>query len=139
MRFLHCAEIHLDSPLRGLERYEGAPLAEVRGATRRTFENMVQCALREQSRFSWSSRETSTMAIGRISIQGSFLRRKWRSSENSVSRSMLFEAIMTRRASSHARFHCQRMSICSRTKLHKHLVEIAERSRLSTVISVQNL
>ena len=47
MRFLHCADIHLDSPLRGLERYEGAPVDEVRGATRRAFTNLVQCALRE--------------------------------------------------------------------------------------------
>jgi exonuclease SbcD len=51
MRFLHCADIHLDSPLRGLERYEGAPVEEVRGATRRAFENMVQLALRERVDF----------------------------------------------------------------------------------------
>ncbi|MDE1980744.1 MAG: DNA repair exonuclease [Betaproteobacteria bacterium] len=51
MRFLHCADIHLDSPLRGLERYEGAPVEEVRGASRRAFENMVQCALRERVDF----------------------------------------------------------------------------------------
>ena len=25
VRFIHTADIHLDSPLRGLERYEGAP------------------------------------------------------------------------------------------------------------------
>lgn len=51
MRFLHCADIHLDSPLRGLERYEGAPVGEVRGATRRAFENLVQVALRERVDF----------------------------------------------------------------------------------------
>jgi len=51
MRFLHCADIHLDSPLRGLERYEGAPVDEVRGATRRAFENLIQCALRERVDF----------------------------------------------------------------------------------------
>lgn len=51
MRFLHCADIHLDSPLRGLERYEGAPVDEVRGATRRAFENMVQYAVRERVDF----------------------------------------------------------------------------------------
>lgn len=51
MRLLHCADIHLDSPLRGLERYEGAPVEQVRGATRRAFENMVQCALREKVDF----------------------------------------------------------------------------------------
>lgn len=51
MRFLHCADIHLDSPLRGLERYEGAPVEEVRGASRRAFENMIQHALRERVDF----------------------------------------------------------------------------------------
>jgi len=51
MRFIHCADIHLDSPLRGLTRYEGAPVEEVRGATRRAFENLVQLALREQVDF----------------------------------------------------------------------------------------
>lgn len=51
MRFLHCADIHLDSPLRGLERYEGAPVDEVRGATRRAFENLIQTALRERVDF----------------------------------------------------------------------------------------
>ena len=44
MRFIHCADIHLDSPLRGQERYEGAPVEGVRGATRRAFENMVPTA-----------------------------------------------------------------------------------------------
>lgn len=47
MRFVHCADIHLDSPLRGLERYEGAPVEEVRGATRRAFDNLIQFAVRE--------------------------------------------------------------------------------------------
>jgi len=46
-KFLHAADIHLDSPLSGLERYEGAPVEEIRGATRRAFENMVQLAIRE--------------------------------------------------------------------------------------------
>ncbi len=48
MRFLHAADLHLDSPLRGLDRYEGAPVDEVRGATRRAFENLIATALREQ-------------------------------------------------------------------------------------------
>jgi exonuclease SbcD len=51
MRFLHCSDVHLDSPLRGLDRYEGAPVDEVRGATRRAFENMIQVALRERVDF----------------------------------------------------------------------------------------
>ncbi len=51
MQFLHCADIHLDSPLRGLERYEGAPVDEVRGATRRAFRNLIDAALRERVDF----------------------------------------------------------------------------------------
>lgn len=45
MRFLHAADLHLDSPLRGLDRYDGAPVDEVRGATRRAFENLIAAAL----------------------------------------------------------------------------------------------
>lgn len=47
MRFLHAADIHLDSPLRGLERYPGAPVAAIRGATRRAFENLTALAIEE--------------------------------------------------------------------------------------------
>lgn len=47
MRFIHAADLHIDSPLRGLERYEGAPTEDVRGATRRAFENLVDLAIRE--------------------------------------------------------------------------------------------
>ena len=35
LKFLHAADIHLDSPLRGLYRYEGAPREEIRQASRR--------------------------------------------------------------------------------------------------------
>ncbi|MCB1823420.1 MAG: DNA repair exonuclease [Candidatus Competibacteraceae bacterium] len=48
MRFLHAADLHLDSPLRGLDRYEGAPVDEARGATRRAFENLIAVARRER-------------------------------------------------------------------------------------------
>ena len=47
MKFLHCADIHLDSPLRGLVQYEGAPVEEIRGATRRAFENLIELAIDE--------------------------------------------------------------------------------------------
>lgn len=46
-RFIHAADIHLDSPLHGLSRYEGVPVEEVRGATRAAFDNLVQLALTE--------------------------------------------------------------------------------------------
>lgn len=51
MKFIHCADIHLDSPLLGLERYEGAPIEEVRGATRRALENLVRLATDESVDF----------------------------------------------------------------------------------------
>jgi len=43
--FLHAADLHLDSPLHGLERYEEAPAEEIRGATRRAFCNLVRRAI----------------------------------------------------------------------------------------------
>ena len=45
IRFIHAADIHLDSPLKGLEQYEGAPVDDIRGATRRALENLVQLAI----------------------------------------------------------------------------------------------
>lgn len=51
MRFLHAADIHIDSPLRGLSRYEGAPAARIRSATRLAFENLVQLAIDESVDF----------------------------------------------------------------------------------------
>jgi DNA repair exonuclease SbcCD nuclease subunit len=51
LKFLHAADVHLDSPLRGLERYEGAPVEEIRGATRRAFENLVALAVEEEAAF----------------------------------------------------------------------------------------
>lgn len=46
MRFIHCADLHLDSPLHGLDDYEGAPLATLRGATRTAFGAIVDLALK---------------------------------------------------------------------------------------------
>lgn len=50
-KFLHAADIHLDSPQRGLDRYEGAPATECRLATRRALENLVDLALAERVAF----------------------------------------------------------------------------------------
>lgn len=50
-KFLHAADLHLDSPLLGLARYETAPADAIRGATRRAFENMVDLALDEEVAF----------------------------------------------------------------------------------------
>lgn len=45
MKILHAADLHIDSPLRGLAAYEGAPVTEIRGATRRAVENLVATAM----------------------------------------------------------------------------------------------
>ena len=50
-KFLHAADVHLDSPLKGLERYEGAPADEIRGATRKAFDNLVDLAIQEEAAF----------------------------------------------------------------------------------------
>ena len=50
-KFIHAADIHLDSPLRGLSRYDEAPIEEIRGASRKTLQNLVQLALKEKVRF----------------------------------------------------------------------------------------
>ncbi|QTA86919.1 metallophosphoesterase family protein [Desulfonema magnum] len=50
-KFLHAADIHLDSPLLKLERYEGAPVEALRQATRRAFENLVGLAIAEEVDF----------------------------------------------------------------------------------------
>lgn len=45
IRFLHAADVHLDSPLRGLERYDGAPVDRIRGASRTAFDRLVDLAI----------------------------------------------------------------------------------------------
>jgi DNA repair exonuclease SbcCD nuclease subunit len=47
MKFIHAADLHLDSPLRGLSRYEDAPAERLRGATRCAFEQLIELAVRE--------------------------------------------------------------------------------------------
>ncbi|MCA9621253.1 MAG: DNA repair exonuclease [Myxococcales bacterium] len=49
MKLVHAADLHLDSPLAGLERYEGAPVATIRGATRRALQNLVDLCIAEQA------------------------------------------------------------------------------------------
>lgn len=49
--FIHAADIHLDSPLAGLEQYEGAPVEKIRGATREAFKNLVDTAIERQVHF----------------------------------------------------------------------------------------
>jgi DNA repair protein SbcD/Mre11 len=50
-RFIHAADIHLDSPLRGLSRYESAPVEVIRNACRRAFVNLIDLAIDEKVAF----------------------------------------------------------------------------------------
>lgn len=50
-KFIHAADIHLDSPLRGLSRYESVPAESIRNACRKAFENLVDLAIEERAAF----------------------------------------------------------------------------------------
>ena len=82
-RFLHAADIHLDSPLTGLARYEGLPVEDVRNATRAAFDNLIHFACKEGVDFviiagdlfdgDWRDMSTGlyfTRAMGRLQKAG---------------------------------------------------------------------
>jgi len=46
MKFIHAADIHLDSPLNGLSAYPDAPAEQLRNATRDAFTMLVYCCRR---------------------------------------------------------------------------------------------
>ena len=50
-KFVHAADIHLDSPMLGLEQHESAPAERLRGATRRALENLVTLCIEEEAQF----------------------------------------------------------------------------------------
>lgn len=51
MKFIHAADIHLDSPLTGLSAYADAPVEMLRTATRDAFTNLVTEAIEQQIDF----------------------------------------------------------------------------------------
>ncbi|WP_042876616.1 metallophosphoesterase family protein [Cupriavidus necator] len=51
MRFIHAADIHLDSPLHGLSAYPDAPADMLRNATRDAFTALVTTAIDEEADF----------------------------------------------------------------------------------------
>ena len=76
VKFIHTADIHLDSPLKGLETHEDAPVEEIRGATRRAFDNLIEMALDESVDFiliagdlydgDWKNFQTGLFFAGRM-------------------------------------------------------------------------
>ena len=50
-RFIHAADIHLDSPMLSLEEYTGAPLEEIRLATRKALARLVDLAIEAGAAF----------------------------------------------------------------------------------------
>lgn len=51
MKFVHAADLHVDSPMRGLERYPGAPVERARLATRMALERLVNVCIDEEAKF----------------------------------------------------------------------------------------
>jgi exonuclease SbcD len=47
LKFLHAADVHLDSPLRGLRSKADAPIENIRSASRRALQNLVSLAIKE--------------------------------------------------------------------------------------------
>lgn len=79
MKFIHAADLHLDSPLRGLARHDDAPvdaLRALRGATREAFSNLVELAIEEKVAFvliagdlydgTWQDFSTAIFLAGKI-------------------------------------------------------------------------
>src|SRR6056297_3478216 len=50
-KFIHAADIHLDSPLKGLESYPDAPVNQIRNATRRALDNLIDLAIDQEVAF----------------------------------------------------------------------------------------
>src|ERR1700688_820675 len=75
-RFLHCADLHLDSPLRGLEADPDAPAEKIRGATRQALVNLIDYAINERVDFvvaagdlfdgDWQDWRTGQYLIGQL-------------------------------------------------------------------------
>lgn len=76
MKFFHTADIHLDSPLRGLDRYEGAPSDKLRGSTRRALAALVDQCIAEEVDFlliagdlydgDWTDYNTGLFFVGQM-------------------------------------------------------------------------
>lgn len=50
-KFVHAADVHLDSPLYNLRKYDGAPVDPLVGATRKALDNLVDVCISEKAKF----------------------------------------------------------------------------------------
>src|SRR5215207_483582 len=76
MRFIHVADLHLDSPLSGLRERAGERAEEIAGAGRRAFNNLIDFAITEQVDFviiagdvfdgDWSDYNSGLFLVGRL-------------------------------------------------------------------------
>jgi DNA repair exonuclease SbcCD nuclease subunit len=48
VKFIHAADLHIDSPLRGLDEYDGAPVERLRGASRQALIALVDLAIEQR-------------------------------------------------------------------------------------------
>jgi exonuclease SbcD len=82
-RFLHCADLHIDSPLRGLEADPDAPAGRIRSAIRDAFVALVDYAITEKIDFiiaagdlydgewqDWRTGQFLVREVGRLSREG---------------------------------------------------------------------
>ena len=69
MRFIHAADLHIDSPLRGLDRYDGAPVERLRTATRSAFERLVDKAFTERVDFMLTEKPNAMSRVSRGEFQ----------------------------------------------------------------------
>ena len=67
--FLHVADLHLDSPLRGLD--PDGPTKRIRGATRDALVNMIDFAREKQAAFVLLAGDLYDGGMGRIGALGS--------------------------------------------------------------------
>lgn len=76
MRFIHAADIHLDSPLHGLSAYADAPAGMLRNATREAFSKLVSVAVDERVDFMVIAGDLYA-APGAITTRASFSAARW--------------------------------------------------------------
>jgi DNA repair exonuclease SbcCD nuclease subunit len=103
VKFLHAADLHLDSPLRGLERYDGAPVEQLRGATRRAMENLVDLCLAEEVDF--------------VVLAGDLYDGDWRD----YSTALFFSAQLSRLRAANIRVYWLRGNHDAQSQITKHL------------------